>query len=53
MTYIHVQIPVNLTSNYQQAEGMRKHLKNLIAVSGVFSKAIKTAINFYLKRQAR
>jgi hypothetical protein len=56
MTYIHVQILVNLTSIYQQAEVMGKHFKNLIAhplpdtMPGLFSKAIKTTINFYLKR---
>jgi hypothetical protein len=52
MTYIRVQIPVNLTSIYQQAEEMQTHFRNLLAhplpdtVPGVFSKAIKTTINF-------
>jgi hypothetical protein len=55
MTYIHVQILVNFTSINQQAEVMQKHFNNLIAhplpdnVLKIFSKAIKTTVNFYLK----
>jgi hypothetical protein len=59
MTYILVQMPVNLTSIYQQAEVMSKYSNNLIAhplsdnVHSVFSKAIKTTVIFYFKRLER
>jgi predicted phosphoadenosine phosphosulfate sulfurtransferase len=59
MTYIHVQIPVNLTTIYQQAQVMWKHFNKLINhplpdnAPKTFSKEIKTTVNFYLKRLER
>ena len=56
MTYIHVQIPVNITSIYIQADVMRNHFKNLMNhplpnnVPPVFAKAIQVTVGFFSEK---